>query len=181
MKKKILITIPIVILIAIILIIANSNKKNDIQDSKNNKTVTPVTVENKQKYNTTIYYINDIGQEVKENYSFESSNVYNDLFLAILDKYKTNKNVKFSDNIQIINTDVIMNTLIIDFNKSLENSVFSDENTQEKVINSIGKSLIALNKDEFDDIQFRANGIAQDYLFGGNYNTSNPIRIEREE
>lgn len=182
MNKKFLITIPIVIIIATIFIITNNNKEKDIQNNKtDNKVVMPVAIEHKEKYNTTIYYINDIGQEIKESYSFESDNAYNDLFLAILDRYKMNKNVKFSDNIQIINTNTIMNTLIIDFNQSLENCVFSDKNTQEKVINGIGKSFRALNKDEFDDIQFRVNKENKDYLFGSNYNTLNPIRIEREE
>lgn len=183
MGKKVLILFTILFFVGGAVYIGQTFNKNEdknfrIENSIGTSTPTSTyTNEEKEEKTCSVFYIDKEGEEVSHIYSLPSNDDYSGIFTEILSKYKNREDVVFQ-NIKVLDFHKNTDTLYLDMNEEAKNSQFESKELEKKVIESIIKTYLSIPNKDFRDIQFTINGKSQEFCFGGDYNTNNPLKIE---
>ena len=157
----------------------NKNEDKDFRIENSIGTSTPTSTyksEEKEGKTCSVFYIDKDGEEVSHVYSLSSNDDYNGIFTEILSKYKNREDVVFQ-NVKVLDAHKNTDTLYLNMNEEVKSSQFKSKELEKKVIESIIKTYLSIPNKDFGDIQFTINGESQEFCFGGDYNTKNPLKI----
>ena len=184
MKTKILNIISVLLILIMIgggivlVIITKKNKETSILEFKNEITASK-KIEVKEAEPTTvkgvISYIDNDKNMVEYPYEVTDKEPYSQYINKIINLYSDSQYIKLGD-FKINNISFNMGTINVDLSKAAMDSTFTDVYIQNDFIDSLVKSLLAIENRKYNDVQFKIDGEVVDFAFGGTIITSSPLK-----